>query len=202
MSRTMSLQLPADTILELLERRSRIGKSPDAVAAIIEAAECWLAAQNSDTKHSPLRGYQWKSLFLPEGTMVRSWIHGDYHYACVEGDELVFEGRALTPNQFASLHARSVRNAWHDLYVRRPDDKFYRPAKLLRKELAGQAKPQAREKAAPAQVSAAAPAPLCATAETMAVAPVPVPRNPQPGSGWTLPERRTMRFRLEDVAFD
>jgi hypothetical protein len=94
-------------------------------------------------------------------------------------------GRALTPNQFASLHARSVRNAWHDLYVRRPDDKFYRPAKLLRKELAGQAKPQAREMAAPAPVSAAAPAPAYAAAEAMAVAPV------------AGPQKSAARFRLD-----
>jgi hypothetical protein len=159
-----------------------------------------LAAQNNDAKVWPPRVYQWKSLFLPEGTMVRSWIHGDYHYACVEGDELVFNGKALSPNRFASLHARSVRNAWSDLYVRRPDDKFYRPAKLLRKELAVQARPQARETSMSAPVSDAAPDLVSNAAG--AVPPAPVVRNSQPGSGWTLPERRTMRFRLEDVAFD
>ncbi|OEZ63166.1 hypothetical protein [Duganella sp. HH105] len=34
-------------------------------------------------------------------------------------------------------------------------------------------------------------------------APAPsVPRNVTPGQGWTEPERRKFRFRLEDVAFD
>ena len=28
------------------------------------------------------------------------------------------------------------------------------------------------------------------------------PRDPTPGEGWKLPERRKYRFRLEDVAFD
>jgi hypothetical protein len=28
------------------------------------------------------------------------------------------------------------------------------------------------------------------------------PRDPTPGQGWTLPERRKYRYRLEDVAFD
>ena len=60
MPRTMSLQLPADTILELLECRGRKGKSPDAVAAIIEAARFWLAAQDGDAKPTPLRGYQFR----------------------------------------------------------------------------------------------------------------------------------------------
>jgi hypothetical protein len=29
-----------------------------------------------------------------------------------------------------------------------------------------------------------------------------VPRNTGPGQGWTEPERRKYRFRLEDVAFE
>ena len=33
-------------------------------------------------------------------------------------------------------------------------------------------------------------------------APPESPRDPTPGPGWTLPERRKFRFRLEDVAFD
>lgn len=32
--------------------------------------------------------------------------------------------------------------------------------------------------------------------------PQPPPRNPAPGQGWDLPERRHFRFRMEDVAFD
>ncbi|MYN28128.1 hypothetical protein [Duganella levis] len=32
--------------------------------------------------------------------------------------------------------------------------------------------------------------------------PPPRPRNTTPGEGWTLPERRKFRFRIEDVAFE
>jgi hypothetical protein len=46
----------------------------------------------------PPRGYQWKSLFLPEGTVLRSWSYGEHNYAQVQGDHIVHKGRPLTPN--------------------------------------------------------------------------------------------------------
>lgn len=51
-----------------------------------------------------------------------------------------------------------MRNAWLDLYLRRPEDKQFKLAHRLRLELSER--------------------------------------------GWTLPERRKYRCRLEDVAFD
>lgn len=84
------------------------------------------------------RGYQWKSLFLPEGTVLRSWSYGEHNYARVEGDRIMHQGRAVSPNQFARLFTRTTRNAWFDLSVRFPGEKHYRMAGLLRKELAAQ----------------------------------------------------------------
>jgi hypothetical protein len=154
-----------------------------------------------------LRGYQWKSLFLPDGTVLRSWSYGENNYARVEGDLIIHEGKAVSPNQFAQSFARTTRNAWTDLYIRRPEDKQFKLAYRLRQELAEQAKrPQESTPAtAPATPDATVLALIAALqmqAQTPTL-PAPVaPRDPTPGVGWDQPERRKFRFRLEDVAFD
>lgn len=35
----------------------------------------------------------------------------DHEYAIIEGDHIMYKGRAVSPNQFASCYADSVRNA-------------------------------------------------------------------------------------------
>jgi len=84
---------------------------------------------------------------------------GDHEYAIVEGDHIMYKGRAISPNQFASGYADSVRNAWQDISIRMPGEKHWKLAGVR-------------------------------------------PRNTSPGQGWTEPERRKFRFRLEDVAFN
>lgn len=188
------------------------------------------------------RGYQWKTLFLPEGTVLRSWSYGEHNYARVQGDRIMHRGCPLTPNQFARQFARTTRNAWKDLYIRRPGDAGYTLAIRLRDMqtmLAMQATPatqppqtmqapktmlaqsrhtrhttpvlQAAQESSPAQQGQApsAIAALIAAAIGAVTAsltppdsdPEAAPRDATPGEGWTLPERRSKRFRLEDVAF-
>ena len=42
----------------------------------------------------------------------------------------------MSPNRFAHWAGRGTRNAWNDIYVRRPQDKFYIPASRLRAQVA------------------------------------------------------------------
>lgn len=162
-----------------------------------------------------MRGYQWKSLFLPEGTVLRSWSYGEHNYACVDGDKIMHDGESVSPNQFARSFARATRNAWFDLSVRRPGDKHFKMAGLLRKELAQQKTTKARTDAAPVK-DVAAPAAPTAPAATIITPPTPIPTPPevpkddtrsQPAHkadfdpGWDLPERRKFRHRIEDLAY-
>nr|WP_315429439.1 hypothetical protein [uncultured Albidiferax sp.] len=82
---------------------------------------------NADWKEELIRpssrlGYQWKSLFLPDSTEVRMQYKGDWSYARVEGDKLVYEGESITPGRLANTIAGSSRNAWRDLWIKRPAD--------------------------------------------------------------------------------
>jgi hypothetical protein len=192
---TLSVQLPTDTLLRLVERLKSRGGSQDMSEAITSAIESWLDG-HSDGSHVQegfgARGYQWKSLFLPEGTILRSWSYGEHNYARVEGDEIIHEGKSASPNQFARSFARTTRNAWFDLSVRRPGEKHFKMASLLRKELAAQTR-----SAPPAMV------PVAATAEAPGAetAPSPRPAKPDFDRGRDLPERRRFRYRAEDIAF-
>ena len=195
MKRTMSVQVPTHTLLDMIEQAGLNGESQDPSAIVLAAVEFWLAAQQkrAPAAAAAVQGYQWKSLFLPEGTLIRCVSYGDTHHASVEGDAIVHQGRKLSPNQLAALHADSVRNAWNDLYIRRPGDKFYKIARQLRREQAAQPRPEAA--LLPAAPTPTEPAPCPPALATP-------PRDTSPGQGWTLPERRKLRFRLEDVAFD
>jgi hypothetical protein len=179
MKSTVTVQVDTDTMLRLISHLKVRGGAQDPSDAINGAIDLWLREQAQLPRQcdpASVRGYQWKSLFLPDGTELRSWSYGEHNYARVVGDQIIHNGRAVTPNEFAQSFARSMRNAWMDLSVRRPQDQQFKLAHRLRLELAAQAGQP------PAQTDPPRPLP--------------------PGEGWDLPERRKFRFRLEDVAFD
>ena len=75
-----------------------------------------------------------KSPYQLEGTILRSWSYGEHNYAQVVGDQIIHQGRSVSPNQFARSFARSMRNAWIDLSIRRPGERHYTIASRLRDE--------------------------------------------------------------------
>jgi hypothetical protein len=222
---TMSVNLSHHTLLALLEHLRDSGATTDPAEAVDTAVRHWLAAmkQGAGAPEAP-RGYQWKSLFLPDGTWVRMAYRGDHEYAHVEGDRLMYKGRPTTPNKFASAHTNTVRNAWHDVSIRMPGEKNWKMAYQRRKEL----ELTARQTTAPAQAAAPLPAtsvpapvpapsslaplppppaeppPIASPREGGSVIPKPpiMQRNVESIPGWTEPERRKYRYRLEDVAFN
>ena len=89
-------------------------RSPDEVVTI--AVKEWMARNFvSGTE----RGYQWKALFLPHGTRLRIRHKGVCHFAQIEGDLLIAEGRIVSPRAWTMQVCGSVRNAWRDIYMRR-----------------------------------------------------------------------------------
>src|SRR5471032_2070713 len=140
MKSTVSLQVDTAVLLRLIAQLRQLGGAQDVSEAITAAIAFWLderAKAPAVGDPANVRGYQWKSLFLPEGTVLRSWSYGEHNYARVEGDQIIHQGRSVSPNQFAQSFARSTRNAWTDLFVRRPGDKQFKLACLLRRDLAG-----------------------------------------------------------------
>lgn len=102
------------------------------------------------------RGYQWKELFLPEGTELRMHYNTEVHHARVTGDTIVHQGRSVSPRQLAIAVAGDGRNAWRDLTLRLPGEQHFRPACLLRRNLQARLKSQLEAGSDPATESPAA----------------------------------------------
>jgi hypothetical protein len=110
---TVSVQLSPTSLLRLIEWQRREGGVQDVSEAINAALEFWLDAKTAlppGADPANLRGYQWKSVFLPEGTVLRSWSYGEHNYARVEGDKIMHEGRSVTPNRRAASRAANANS--------------------------------------------------------------------------------------------
>lgn len=136
---TISIPVPTELFIGLAEFLRGQGSDRDPVEAVDTAIRYWI--DNASWKQEDLlpeiftrnKGYTWKEVFLPHGTEVRMKYLGKYHYAKIEGDDLIYEGSSLSPGAFANQVADSSRSAWRDLEIRRPDDKEWFPANELRK---------------------------------------------------------------------
>ena len=97
--------------LELHLMDTRPGVKPEEF--IVELVKRWMSR---DTERLAvrsgglaLRGFQWKTLFLPEGTILRTGRDSSVEFAKVCGDRIIADdGAALTPSLFAnSEHDRT-----------------------------------------------------------------------------------------------
>lgn len=101
--------------------------------AIVDAVQQWIAAERATA--APECGCQWKRLFLPDGTRVRMQHLGEWYYAEVVADQLIFRGQPVSPRQLTMVVTGNGRNAWRDLWLRRPGEQGWTCADRLRREL-------------------------------------------------------------------
>jgi hypothetical protein len=77
-------------------------------------------------------GYQWKELFLPEGTRLRASFGQKHYFAVVEGAEIKYGEHALSPSCFANLQGGGNRNAWKAVWLRLPGSDQWQLADVFR----------------------------------------------------------------------
>jgi hypothetical protein len=65
-------------------------------------------------------GYQWKEVFLPEGTRLRASFGRAPYFAVVQGSEIRCGEQSLSPSAFANLKGSGNRNAWKAIWLRFP----------------------------------------------------------------------------------
>lgn len=134
---TQSLNLPVVDYLtlELHLMETRPGIRPDSFVA--DLVRRWLTI---DTERlalrkngPPLRGFQWKNVFLPDGTRLRTSYRHATEFAKVVGDRIMSDdGARFTPSQFANRYANG-RNAWRYVWLRFPGDDYWIRAADCRK---------------------------------------------------------------------
>ena len=136
------ISVPVDTeqFLGLVDFLRSNGDPRDPVEVIGIAIEYW--QDNASWKPELLavsenRGYQWKNLFLPEGTEIRMQYKGSYYYAKVEGDAIIYEGNPISPGSLANSITSSSRNAWRDLWIKRPQDREWKLSDDCRQDALG-----------------------------------------------------------------
>lgn len=153
-----ALAVSTSTLHRLLDHLRREGKGVTPEEAVEAAIALWLEREREEPGGETIAGgYQWKSLFLPDGTKLT--VIGKYSggYARVIGDKLIFQGLPTSPNQFVLAVGGYVRNAWSDVIVHLPDGSRPKLAAVLRRESQSQATCGPEPAKAEPPVSAAKP---------------------------------------------
>ena len=98
-----------------------------------EAVDQWMRLHGPGTIPGPATGgVQWKRLFLPNGTLLRTVFDGKNYHCVVEADALNYDGKAVSPSSFVNAVGGIRRNAWKCLWLLFPDSKEWKLADSLR----------------------------------------------------------------------
>jgi hypothetical protein len=145
MKTQIAVPIQTDTFIGLVDFLREQGSDYDPVAAVERAILYWI--ENASWKREDLmpetvtsqsRGYTWRYkdtyLFLAQGTELRMRYKEQYHYAKVEGDEIMYQGERVSPGSLTKKIAGSSRNAWRDLWIRRPGESEWTLADQCRRD--------------------------------------------------------------------
>lgn len=126
-----ALAVPTRVYLDLAYQLRKSGdmRTPDEIVGL--ALKSWLAAHCGAPSG---RGYQWKELFLPDGSDLRMRYRGAWYYAKVEGDQLVYAGEPVSPREWGLLVTGTVRNPWRDVWLRRGVTEYWTRAAVWRSQ--------------------------------------------------------------------
>ena len=147
-----------------------------------EAIDEWVRRHDPDALATPAHsGYQWKRLFLPDGTVLRTVFGGQNSHCVVVGDRIVFHGKDVSPSGFVNAVGGIRRNAWRCTWILFPDTKQWQLADALRSPRPRRPRTQVRPgQLAPAapQVAASGPTSGSPVNRPSAAPPIPVGGKP------------------------
>ncbi len=169
-NRKMDIPVSSEIWHQLLKASIDTGYAKEDWEIAAEAIDEWVRRHKPDQISMPLvHGYQWKSVFLPDGTLLRTVFGGKNYHCLVEGDRILHDGKAVSPSGFVNAVGGIRRNAWKCTWILFPDAKDWKLADTLRgRERPRHARKPARE--------------LQQTPETQP-APVHLPSHVPPASG-------------------
>lgn len=145
----LNVPIPTDDFLELVDFLRENDSPLDPVLAVRQAIGYWIESSETwgeddwrrllhiGVQEEPERpksdGYLWKTVLLPPGSSVRMQYKGKTYHASIKGDDFIYDNKSTSPSEFANLVAGGTsRNAWRDLWIKRPQDREFRPADKLR----------------------------------------------------------------------
>ncbi|KQZ43202.1 hypothetical protein ASD58_23360 [Duganella sp. Root1480D1] len=213
-----SLAIPATTLCRLLQYADAHQAELNAGELAAMAIEEWLArTEGGEVPGIRLRGYQWKKVFLPEGTQLRVWNRSGYAYAEVIGDNIVHLGNAVSPHEFICRCKGISRSAWSEVALLFPGENHWRGADAVRRELARPREPQVARTPAAAPSPPEQPGPKFSSVlpppvqRLPRIPPIPTQAHLQPdihaivsaeNAQLNSPDRRKVHRRQEDLLLD
>jgi hypothetical protein len=129
----MTISISFETWQRLLAASAHSGFSLEPWEIGENAVHDWLARNDPEALAMPsTSGYQWKQLFLPKGTLLRTVFNGKNHHCVVEDDGIRFNGELTSPSGFANAVGGVRRNAWRVIWVLFPNTSEWKLADTLR----------------------------------------------------------------------
>lgn len=218
MNDIVTLAIPPATLSRLLRYVDAQQDARGAAEIASLAIDEWLNhAQNAPKPATRRHGYQWKTLFLPEGTQLRAWAREGFAYAEVVGDAIEYLGQSVSPHQFICSCKGISRSAWAEIAILFADANAWKSAAACRKEMAR--RPQPAMSATPSSTPSvavkpalpAAPSPEPGSTRLPRIAPIPTQAQLQPAASGAKPvenvltagqDRRRSHRRAVDLLLD
>jgi hypothetical protein len=129
----MELPISLEIYHQLLGASFNTGLEKEAWEIGAAAIREWMVRHNPDSFAMPATaGYQWKSLFLPNGTLLRTVFNGKNFHCLVEDDRILYNEQRVSPSGFANAVGGVRRNAWKVVWILFPNTTVWKLAGTLR----------------------------------------------------------------------
>ncbi len=173
MNALLTPTVPPHLVAELAVHLRNSGSDLSVMQAVTAAIRAWITAHTPQPSPPPAdpettRGYQWKTLFLPSGTELRMSTRSATYHARVEGDDIIFQGRRVSPRGLTLAISGEGRNAWRDLWLKFPGERYWKQAVRCRSDQQRTRQIEAAaQEAAPRDAVAAAAVTMSDTVKTL-----------------------------------
>lgn len=129
----MSLPISMEIYQHLLSASAKSGFEQETWEIGAAAIREWMTRNNPESFAMPATsGYQWKHLFLPNGTLLRTVFNGKNFHCLIEEDHIRYCGKKMSPSGFANAVGGVRRNAWKVIWILFPNTSMWKLAAALR----------------------------------------------------------------------
>jgi hypothetical protein len=129
----MSLPITLEIYQRLLSASAKTGFNQEFWEIGAAPIHEWMVRNDPESFPMPASaGYQWKNLFLPNGTLLRTIYNGKSFHCLVEDDHIRYNEREISPSGFANAVGGVRRSAWKVIWVLFPNSTEWKLAGTLR----------------------------------------------------------------------
>ena len=141
----LSLPISREIYSQLFDASLKTGFEKEDWEIATIAIQEWAARNNPERFGMAMTsGYQWKHVFLPTGTLLRTIYNGKNHVCEVQEDCIRFKDSFVSPSGFANAVGGVRRNAWKVVWILFPNTTVWKLSETLRKKIHGRTRSAGR----------------------------------------------------------